>query len=111
MSPKPANLAQIQAKLAQLRDAPAGTTDADESILALIYQFLIPDDSLKPKDLHWFCSRADQAVVDAATFLIRLHAYNSARVDTWRRFLRICLTTCPGCVRGLQEVKVSSRHT
>ncbi len=111
MSKVSLDLDEVRAKLAQLRDAPTGTTGANESVLVHIYQFLIPNDRSKPTNVHWFCSRAEQTVVDAATFLIRLHAYNSPRVDAWRVKLRSCLVTCAECVRGLQEVKVSSRHT
>lgn len=111
MSKVSSNLAHVQAKLAQLRDSPAGTSDADDSVLALVFQFLIPDENAKATNVHWFCPRAEQTIVEAATFLLRLHAYNSARVKVWTRYLRSCLATCPECVRGLQEAKVSSRHT
>ncbi|KAI0785263.1 SEN1 N terminal-domain-containing protein [Abortiporus biennis] len=111
MSTQPSNVEEVRAKLASLRDTPAGTQDTSEAILALLYKFLIKNDTVDEKTTHWFCSKADPLIVEAATFLIRLHAYNSKRVLVWRDHLKDCLTNCPDCVRGLQEAKVSSRYT
>ena len=102
-------LKQVRLKLDQLRDPPAGTQDAPEDVLGLIYGVLIKDST--PSKAHWFCSRADKLTIDAATFLLRLHAYNSPRVNVWRTHLQACLKGCAGCVQGMQEAKTTSRHT
>ncbi|TCD66618.1 DEAD-box type RNA helicase [Steccherinum ochraceum] len=105
----PSDNREARIKLNHLRDAPAATENAQADVLALIYDVLIKDG--QPPRPHWFCSRADQLIVDAATFLLRLHAYNSPRVDAWRLHLKSCLLGCMDCVGALQEAKVSSRHT
>ncbi|EIW80969.1 hypothetical protein CONPUDRAFT_104043 [Coniophora puteana RWD-64-598 SS2] len=61
--------------------------------------------------LHWFCSKADPLVVEAATFLLRLFAYDSAQVNEWKAKLKLCLGGCSECVQMLNVVKVSSRTT
>ncbi|KAI6122505.1 SEN1 N terminal-domain-containing protein [Pisolithus croceorrhizus] len=63
------------------------------------------------KCYHWFCSRADPLTVEAATFLLRLFAYDSPQVEKWKVKLRTCLAGCSECVKVLGEVKVSSRPT
>ncbi|KAH8104550.1 SEN1 N terminal-domain-containing protein [Cristinia sonorae] len=100
---------QARLKLNNLRDSPAGTQNASEDVLALIYSLLVYEGS--PQEPHWFCARADQLTLDAATFLLRLHAYNSVRVVVWRSHLQACLSNCAECVRAMQEAKITSRHT
>ncbi|KDQ62427.1 hypothetical protein JAAARDRAFT_121642 [Jaapia argillacea MUCL 33604] len=107
-----AELQQVTSLLAKLRDEPTDTQGAPDSILAPICTYLLkvpvnPSDGL----LHWYCDRTDPVVREAATFLLRLHAYNSSRVDKWREKLALCLSGCAACVKVLQETKVSSRHT
>ncbi|KAL6302769.1 SEN1 N terminal-domain-containing protein [Sparassis latifolia] len=104
---------KVKAEVTKLRDNP--TNLPSEAVLALVCNYLIgpPQRPPEPRNVfeHWFCSRADDLTVQVATFLIRLHAYHSARVEVWRQQLRACLAQCCDCVRGLQEKKVSSRHT
>ncbi|KAI0078277.1 hypothetical protein K474DRAFT_1619824 [Panus rudis PR-1116 ss-1] len=107
----PLSADEVKAKLEQLRDNPADTQGAPESVLAGIYEFLLNKNTPADGKFHWFCSEADPVVVQAAIFLIRLHAYNSARVETWRSHLRRCLFGCCECVRVYQEAKHTSRKT
>lgn len=109
------NQDQIKTKLQNLRDVPvAVASDAD---LKLLTDYLLgpslqrrPNAPHKPFE-HWFCSHADPLTIEVATFLIRLHAYNNARVNIWRQQLRECLARCCECVRAFQEVKTTSRNT
>lgn len=104
------NALHVEKLLADLRDVPVNT--GSDSCLAPIYSYLM---AISPNTsdgvLHWFCARADQITIDAATFLIRLYAYNSPLVDNWKKRLEFCLGGCCDCIRGLEEVKVSSRDT
>jgi len=104
--------AGIEACLATLRDQPVNTDDNGRNVLAPIYNYLISIPAeVSDGVLHWFCLKADSVTIDAATFLIRLFAYESDNVTTWKRKLKSCLTGCSECVQGLEEVKVTSRHT
>lgn len=103
---------EVKALLARLRDIPANTSDASDEVLVQIYKYLIGVGSdSKDGRVHWFCSRADQLTVDASTFLLRLFAYNSPHVDSWKARMKSCLAGCAECVQGLGEVKFSSRLT
>ncbi|KAH9950533.1 SEN1 N terminal-domain-containing protein [Amylocystis lapponica] len=114
---QPVNNDEVNARLAKLRDEPEATPS--EEVLLLLTRYLVGPSSDNTNNAgrpsrhreHWFCSRADKTTVGVATFLIRLHAYNSARVDKWRQQFRECLASCCDCIRSLQEVKVTSRHT
>lgn len=104
------DLDKVKTTLDILRDNPADTSAAGRDVLALITDFLLkPLSSDAP--VHWFCERADKPTIDAATFLLRLHAYNSDVVNSWRQHLTRCLKGCCGCVKGLSEAKTSSKHT
>ena len=100
----------VRKTIKQLRDVPANTTGAGQDVLLLISDYLV---ELGPKDgpVHWFCPKATQLTIDCATFLLRLHAYESNSIQTWRNLLTRCLRGCCDCVRGLAEAKVTSRHT
>lgn len=104
--------AHVEKLLANLRDVPANTEAGSDSFLAPIFTYLM---AIPPNRsdgvLHWFCDQADQLTINAATFLIRLFAYNSPRVDAWKKKLESCLEGCCGCIKGLEEVKVSSKDT
>src|ERR1700676_1003653 len=96
-----ATATHVEKLLTRLRDVPVNTEGASDSFLGPIFAYLMkiePD----PLDgvLHWFCSRAGQLTVDAATFLIRLFAYNSPRVDAWKGRFEACLGDCCACVKG-----------
>jgi senataxin len=104
--------AHVEKLLTSLRDVPVNTEGASDSFLGPIFAYLMkvtPD----PSDgiLHWFCDRAGQLTIDAATFLIRLFAYNSPRVDVWKENFKVCLGGCCDCVKGLEAAKVSSKTT
>lgn len=123
MAPPLSDENTVKVQLAKLRDVPDATPS--EAILFLMFDYLIgplpsksthsiPSHSVSDrsrKHKHWFCSRADEVVVEAATFLLRLHAYTSSRVDLWREELSGCLRECCDCVRELLLIKLSSRHT
>ena len=100
----------VRKTIKQLRDVPANTTGAGQDVLQLISDYIV---ELGPKDgpVHWFCPKATQLTIDCATFLLRLHAYESSSIQTWRNLLTRCLRGCCDCVRGLAEAKVTSRHT
>ena len=97
--------------LAVLRDTPADTQAASDAVLGKIYQYLIAVPPSSDGRVHWFCTRANSTTIDAATFLIRLMAYNSVQVAEWKRRLHECLTLCALCVQGLEVAKVTSQET
>lgn len=106
----------IKKKLAELRDVP--TNVVMEDVLRLIATFLLgslarPENPAKIvlAHPHWFCAQADELTREAATFCIRLHAYNSTSVEVWRLQLKRVLAGCCFCVRGLHEAESLSRHT
>ncbi|KAG6334081.1 hypothetical protein ID866_5013 [Astraeus odoratus] len=103
---------KVKGILASVRDTPVNTTEGTDEVLAPVHAYLmsIPS-STSDKCYHWFCSRAEQLTMDAAAFLLRLFAYDSPQVDQWRARLKDCLARCSECVKGLGEVKVSSRST
>ncbi|CAL1713074.1 unnamed protein product [Somion occarium] len=105
------NVEDIKSRLLSLRDNPANTQSASDEVLGLLYNFLLTDNTPEDRPFHWFCHKADELVVETATFLIRLHAYNSPRVDAWREQLRRCLFGCHACIQKFQEIKTTSRHT
>ena len=109
-APDISNVQAVTKTIRQLRDVPANTTSAGQDILQLISDYLV-DVGPKEGPVHWFCPEATQLTIDCATFLLRLHAYESTSIQTWRRLLTRCLRGCCDCVRGLAEVKVTSRHT
>lgn len=104
--------AHVEKLLVNLRDVPVNTEGASDSFLGPIFSYLM---NVTPNSsdgvLHWFCDDAGQLTIDAATFLIRLFAYNSPRVDAWKMKFEICLGGCSNCVKGLEEVKLSSKDT
>lgn len=104
-------LSKVKTLLASVRDAPANTEDAADDILQPIYLYLMNIPSASDSTYHWFCSRADQLTIGAATFLLRLFAYDSPKVDDWKRRLKSCLSSCCDCIKGFGEVKTSSRTT
>ncbi len=107
---------EVKKKLLELRDQPVAI--ASDDVLRLVSTYLLgslkkPEslDNVLPKFGHWFCSQAEDLVKEAATFLIRLHAYNSSSVDIWRAQLKRVLSRCCYCVRGMHEAENMSRHT
>lgn len=99
----------VSNKLEEFRDAPVMQPSGQD--LYTIFQFLVLENSPAESQLHWFCAQAQPLVFEAATFLLRLHAYSSSLVAQWREKLQTCMAGCAQCVKGLQEVKGTSRHT
>ena len=104
----------VRKTIRQLRDVPLNATGAGQDVLILISDYLV-DIGPSEGPVHWFCPKASQLTIDCATFLLRLHAYassyESSPVQAWRNLLLRCLRGCCGCVRGLEDAKVTSRHT
>lgn len=105
--PAPSNMQKL---LKSLRDSPVDNTGASDQVLGSVYAYLM-DPSSGHKKLHWFCEKADPTTVAAASFLLRLFAYDSPQVDQWKNSLNTCLRGCCDCVRSLERIKVDSRHT
>ena len=103
---------QVQAFLEHLRNEPVGSEGSTDSVMKAMvdYLFKVP---AAPSDgvYHWFCQRADSVTREAATFLIRLFAYDSQRVVDWKARMKTLLSSCCDCVRGLQEAKRTSQET
>lgn len=99
------------ALLKNLHDTPV---DTNGSVAALkeLYDYLVsvPPDAADGRT-HWFCHKADTVTVEAATFLLRLFAYNSERVNEWKKKFEGCMNGCCHCIQGLQRVKYTSRNT
>ena len=103
---------QIQTLLERLREEPVGSEGSTDSVMRVVFDYLfkVPADS--SDDLaHWFCRRADSVTREAATFLIRLFAYDSQRVNDWRARMKKLILSCCDCVRGLQDAKRTSQET
>ncbi|KAJ7175856.1 SEN1 N terminal-domain-containing protein [Mycena filopes] len=102
----------VERQLSLLRDSPVDNSGASEAVLASIFKYLMDvPPTVSDESVHWFCGRAAPTTVAAATFLLRLFAYNSPAVEEWQTKLRSCLNGCCNCVQGLEEAKLSSRNT
>ena len=107
---------EVKKQLLELQNIPVATPSDD--VLRRVATYLLdniskPETSAKValEHQHWFCSQADDLTRDAATFCIRLHAYNSSSVEVWRIQLKRVLLSCCNCVRGLHDAEGMSRHT
>jgi len=103
---------EVSRSLEKLKQEPITTDGMQDSILGPIYTLLLAvppgDDDL----LHWFCAKAKQVVVEAATFLLRLYAYtDNPRVEVWKTKLTGVLHGCCGCTQGFADAKITSRET
>lgn len=101
---------QVQNVLDKLRDSPVDSDNLANDVLAQVYNYLMGV-SKDREDIHWFCGRATTTTVAAATFLIRLFAYTSSLVLTWKEKLSACVMKCADCACGLERAKYSSRTT
>lgn len=101
----------INALLANLRDDPVDNTGATDQILAQLYNYLLGVSRDKNGKLHWFCHHASPTTVGAASFLLRLFAYDGHEAETWRGHLNTCLIECCDCVAEFETVKRVSRTT
>lgn len=103
---------EVQKLLENLRDAPVGTDGLSDTTLLTIYDYLM---FVTPKSgfitFHWFCNEANPTTVEAATFLLRLLAYDQKKVDEWKTNYNLCLSRCAKCVFGLEKAKVESMDT
>ncbi|KAF9485837.1 hypothetical protein BDN70DRAFT_870734 [Pholiota conissans] len=104
-------LTNIPLLLQALHDVPATTDDAPNPMLVAIYTYLTTQDPNLPGDIHWFCDKADPIIKEAAAFLLRLHAYNSARVIEWKTILQKCISRCAPCAQGLEIGKAAWKST
>ncbi|KZT19477.1 hypothetical protein NEOLEDRAFT_1151950 [Neolentinus lepideus HHB14362 ss-1] len=111
MAVQGSDVEHVRSLLKNLRETPVDTHGASDSVLGVIYGYLmkVPQDG--DGSLHWFCGRAEQVTIDAATFLIRLHAYNSSRVNAWKERLEMCMSFCCACVEAREIAKTSSRQS
>lgn len=69
----------------------------------------LQDDASNTDGVHWFCSRATLIVKEAATFLIRLHAYNSPHVPVWKKMCSDVIHSCCDCSYAYQCAKFVCR--
>lgn len=99
----------VERLLLSLRERPKDAEISD-SILQDVYLYLM-NVTLSKDDVHWFCDKAGDTTIEAATFLIRLFAYDSGEVSRWKERLHRCLSTCLPCVQGLEYRKILSRET
>jgi senataxin len=100
----------VQTLLATLRDAPVDI--ASDAVLGTLLEYLMGVAPSPPNNtFHWYCRHALPITVDAATFLIRLFAYQSENVNPWKSRMQSCLSSCAECVQGLERVKVTSKDT
>ncbi|KAF5382581.1 hypothetical protein D9615_002787 [Tricholomella constricta] len=95
--------------LARLRDVPVDTEHITEADLSTLYNHLMHVPSASDNVIHWFCHRVAPETLEAATFLIRMFAYDS--VEPWRKRFHACMSGCSDCVQGLERAKVTSRNT
>ena len=102
----------MQKFLKSLHDTPVDNAGASDEVLGPVYAYLmdLPPNSGDRK-LHWFCEKADPTAIAAASFLLRLFAYDSPQVNEWKNRLNTCLRGCCDCVRSSERIKVDSRHT
>ncbi|KIY46559.1 hypothetical protein FISHEDRAFT_10623, partial [Fistulina hepatica ATCC 64428] len=94
----------IDALLKSLRESPV--ENPSDVLLARLYGFLMSKDAK-----HWFCNQAEPTIVEVASFLLRLFAYNNDLVTQWKTKLDACLNACADCVHGLQSAKTHTKTT
>ncbi|KIJ54640.1 hypothetical protein M422DRAFT_220966 [Sphaerobolus stellatus SS14] len=101
---------EISRSLEKLKTQPIATGGSGDDVMVPIYTFLM---GAPPKDgvLHWFCAKTRPVVIEAASFLLRLYAYNSDSVVIWKGKLTEVLHGCSDCVEVYMEVKLKSRDS
>ncbi|KAG9005433.1 DEAD-box type RNA helicase [Tulasnella sp. JGI-2019a] len=110
--PSAEEAAKVGLLLKDLRENPVNSKDptVTSSLLtcsSLLYSVQYPDSSSQPP--HWFCPKTPTVAIEAATFLLRLHAYASA-VD-WKDKLANVLKGCSACVSGYRLARTRSDET
>lgn len=96
--------------LAELRVSPPSNTDLDP-ILSRLTSYLLSLPASPSGELHWFCDKASETTREAATFLLRLHAYDSEEVKRWKEMGWGVVVGCYKCAGGHEEAKRRSRTT
>ena len=102
---------QLDAILTRFRDEPVDSGGDVDTLLPPILQFLMDRRTGSDGLYHWFCDRASQLALKAATFLLRLFAYDNGRVEGWKIRLQSILQSCHACAQGLQEAKLNCQQT
>ncbi|KAG8930710.1 DEAD-box type RNA helicase [Tulasnella sp. 418] len=94
--------------LEELRNNPVNTGGSTDEYLKKCLDFV---DSKKPRSgpSHLYCSRTTEVVREAATFLIRLQAYQNSQA--WKERLIALFRECLDCVRGYAEARGRSDKT
>jgi senataxin len=101
----------IATLLDNLREDPVDNTGVTDQILGRIYNHLLAVSKDKNGKLHWYCQRASSTTIGAASFLLRLFAYDGQEAETWRGHLNTCFVGCCDCIVEFEKVKGSSRMT
>ena len=103
---------QVETLLERLRKEPVGSEGSTDQIMKVVFDYLINvPDNPSGGTYHWFCQLANNVTQEAATFLIRLFAYDSQRVNDWKARMKKIVSSCCDCVRALQEAKRTSQQT
>lgn len=101
--------ATLLAKLKRFRyDPSAASPDDTDALMSESFKLL---STLKSNQQHWFCHEAPESTREAATFLIRLHAYDSSAVPSWKAQCAKVIHGCCACSLAYQDAKIISRTT
>lgn len=99
-SPSTSEDAALATLLGKLKNTPVGS-DLKERDLQAVYDYLITKD---PQPEHWFCEAAPYTLVpEAASFALRLHAYNGEQAKKWKTALAKIVSVCSACARGMED--------
>lgn len=60
---------------------------------------------------HWYCEKASPVTRESATFLIRAHAFNGERIESWKNQCGSIISGCIGCCSGYQHARIVSKTT
>ena len=105
------NEEQISRILEKLKKEPVGVGPDGEPYMLLVFKLLMSVIPGQDGILHWFCQKTRPVVIEAATFLLRLHAFKSDSVNIWRGKLTGVLHGCCDCIEGYAEAKSCSKET
>ncbi|KAL1693704.1 SEN1 N terminal-domain-containing protein [Schizophyllum commune] len=100
---------EIANLLADVRAEPAKYNKPSDTVLGAIFGHVVKTGPPEPSEIHWFCSKASETLREAATFLIRLFAYNSPLVETWKAQYSLCVNECVQCALGVEIAKTRAR--
>ena len=101
----------LERKLEQYRDTPVDSFGTKDSDFLPLLSYLLKVKLDKDGALHWFCSHADDLTRETATFLLRMFAYENAKVTEWKDRLRKVWSTCAECIMAMDIRKRTSRTT